>query len=73
MLEAPIHRRPDFVLREWKVQGLRVSLDGDGYTAHGLDYSDGKPMNSGVIKYYDSVQHLALYFGIDDTKAGKRE
>lgn len=59
MLEAPIHRRPDYVLRDWKVQVLRVSI-GDAYTVHGLDYRDGEPMDSGVIKFFDTEKQLAI-------------
>jgi hypothetical protein len=60
MLEASIHRRPDHVLREWKVLALRCSPYGETYTLSGLDYGDGEPLTSGVIKFFDTEKSLAL-------------
>lgn len=60
MLEAPIHRRPDRVLRQWKVLALRCSPHGEAYTLCGHDYRDGEPMESGVIQFFDTEKNLAL-------------
>lgn len=57
--EAPIHRRPDYVLRDWRVGVLRVGI-GSTYAVTGLDYRDGYAMESGAIKFFDSEQQLML-------------
>lgn len=55
MREAPIHRRPDHVLRHWQIRQLTSLL----YVA-GQDYRTGEPLSSAPVQFIDTEQQLLL-------------